>query len=120
MIKDLGEDHQLQVVAEGLLIGSHFMQDSEPPSTGKLVHQFAEIARVAEADLLLATHHAYGIASHGSAKRRVRNLQMLSLRKDQTSIGLFDPQPGAMAGVNQELELEIFKGLLGSSLALAL
>ena len=73
MIKDLGEDHQLQVVAEGLLIGSHFMQDPEPPSTGKLVHQFAEIARVAEADLLLATHHAYGIASHGGAKRHVRN-----------------------------------------------
>jgi hypothetical protein len=45
---------------------------------------------------------------------------MLSLKKFLTFIGLFDPQPVAMAGVNQELELEIFKGILGSSLALAL
>ena len=36
---------------------------------------------------------------------------MLSLRKDQTSIGLFDPQPCAVAGANHELELKIFKGI---------
>jgi hypothetical protein len=33
---------------------------------------------------------------------------MAALRKDQASIGLFDPQPGAMAGVNQELQLKMF------------
>ena len=36
---------------------------------------------------------------------------MLSLRKDQASIGLFDPKPSAMAGVDQELELKMFKGM---------
>ena len=36
---------------------------------------------------------------------------MLLLSEDQTSIGLFDPHPGAMAGVNQELELKMFKGI---------
>ena len=45
---------------------------------------------------------------------------MLSLKKVQASVGLFDPQPVAMACVNHELELKIFKGILGSSLALAL
>ena len=43
-----------------------------------------------------------------AAQSAVRNLQMLSLRKDQASIGLFNPQPGAMAGVNQELQLKMF------------
>ena len=37
---------------------------------------------------------------------------MLSFRKDQTNIGLFDPQPGAMAGVNQKLELKMFNRIL--------
>ena len=36
---------------------------------------------------------------------------MLSFRKDQTFIGLFDPQPGAVAEVNQELELKMVKGI---------
>ena len=36
---------------------------------------------------------------------------MLSFRTDQTSIGLFDPQPGAVAEVNQELELKMVKGI---------
>ena len=36
---------------------------------------------------------------------------MLSFRKDQTSIGLFVPQPGAVAGVSQELELKMVKGI---------
>jgi hypothetical protein len=49
-----------------------------------------------------------------------RNLQMLSLKKVQRSFGLFDPQPVAMAGVNQELELKIFKGMFEKALALAL
>jgi hypothetical protein len=36
---------------------------------------------------------------------------MAAFGKDQASIGLFDPQPGAMAGVNQELELKMFTGI---------
>ena len=51
--------------------------DAEPPSTGKLFNQFAEVARVAEADLLLATHHASRISSHGGAKRRPKSSDAL-------------------------------------------
>ena len=32
-------------------------------------------------------------------------------RGGRQSIGLFDPKPSAMAGVDQELELKIFKGI---------
>ena len=57
-------------------------------------------------DLFLAAHNAPGIALHGGAKRLVHNPELVSRGNDQASIRLFDPQPGAMAGMSQELELK--------------
>ena len=82
------------------MIGSHFLQDPKPTSAGELVHQFAEVTRFSNADLLLETFDASGIALHGGLNRRIRDAQMIAFGQDQAAIRLFDPHLGAMAGVN--------------------